>query len=240
VDTEIGFVSSYDLRKSWYHPQIKIPAGERAAKWALVTQYDVLRGDDHWLPPSITKMECADGVIQLTMSSEIRTKDDSDGEMLGFAIAGADRRFYPAEIQWGTAGVDDRNQPRYQRNVLVLSSPFVPEPAHYRYAWARNPMANLVNPRQIPLATQRSDDWRPDETPISVPTPPGLDRRSQIRYKNARIRRELELADIQRQIEKAEATIARLKEKFTADKEAWEKTKAEESKRVQASRATVP
>ena len=43
-DEEIGFVSSFDLRKSWYHPQIKIPAGERAAKWALATQYGILHG----------------------------------------------------------------------------------------------------------------------------------------------------------------------------------------------------
>jgi sialate O-acetylesterase len=234
-DTEVGFVSSFDLRKSWYHPQIKIPAGERAAKWALATQYDVLQGDDFWLPPSIKKVECVDGVIQLTMSTEIRTKDDSDGEMLGFAISGEDRRFYPAEIQWRTDGVDNRNRPRYQRNVLVLSSPFVPEPAHYRYAWARNPMANLVNSRQIPLATQRSDDWRNEETPISVPTPPEMDGRSQTRYKNARISRELELGDTERRIQEAEATIARLKEKFIADKDAWEKKKAEEAERIQGS-----
>jgi len=45
-DKGIGFASCFDLRKSWYHPQIKIPAGERAAKWALVTQYDVLQGRD--------------------------------------------------------------------------------------------------------------------------------------------------------------------------------------------------
>ena len=92
------------------------------------------------------------------MSTEIRTKDDSDGKMLGFAIAGEDRRFYPADIQWYTDGsVDNRNQPKYQRNVLVLSSPFVPEPVHYRYAWARNPMSNLVNGSQRSLghATQR-------------------------------------------------------------------------------------
>jgi sialate O-acetylesterase len=235
-DTEIGFVSSYDLRKSWYHPQIKIPAGERAAKWALVTQYGILQGDDYWLPPSIEKMDHVDGAIQLTMTTEIRTKDDSDGEMLGFAIAGEHRRFYPAEIQWHANGVDNRNRPKYQRNVLVLSSPFVPEPAHYRYAWARNPLANLVNSRQIPLATQRSDDWRPEETPICVPTPPEMDSKSQTRYKNARIRRELELGDIERQIQEAEATIARLKERFIADKAAWEKTKAEEAERIRAAR----
>ena len=32
---------------------------------------------------------------------------------------------------------------------------FVPAPRHYRYAWARNPMANLSNSRQVPIATQR-------------------------------------------------------------------------------------
>jgi sialate O-acetylesterase len=32
---------------------------------------------------------------------------------------------------------------------------------HYRYAWGRNPMGNLQIHRgsDIPLATQRSDDW---------------------------------------------------------------------------------
>lgn len=37
-DTNIGFASSYDQRRAWYHPQIKIPVGERIAQWALATQ----------------------------------------------------------------------------------------------------------------------------------------------------------------------------------------------------------
>jgi sialate O-acetylesterase len=154
---------------------------------------------------------------------------------LGFAIAGEDRRFHPADIQWYTDGsVDNRNQPRYQRNVLVLQSPFVPEPAHYRHAWARNPMTNLVNARQVPLATQRSDDWLPEETPIKIPVPPGMDPRSQARHVSNRIGKELELADLERQILEAEATILRLKEKCVVDREAWEKTKAAEAERVRA------
>ena len=36
-DETIGFVSSFDQRKRWHHPQIKVPVGERAAKWALTT-----------------------------------------------------------------------------------------------------------------------------------------------------------------------------------------------------------
>jgi hypothetical protein len=38
-DKDVGFASSFDQRRAWYHPQIKIPVGERIAGWALVTQY---------------------------------------------------------------------------------------------------------------------------------------------------------------------------------------------------------
>jgi len=108
---------------------------------------------------------------------------------VGFAIAGKDRRFYPADVQWYSDSVDNRNRPRYQRNVLVLSSRFVPEPVYYRHAWARNPISNIVNGRGVPLATQRSDDWILEETS----------------------RKELELADLERRIKEAEAVIADLK-----------------------------
>jgi len=209
-DENIGFVSSFDLRKSWYHPQIKIPAGERAAKWALVTQYELLQGGDadlYWLPPSIKEVKVADGTIRLTMSDVIKTKDDSDGKMLGFAIAGEDRRFYPADIQWHTDGsVDNRNRPQYQRNMLILSSPFVAKPVHYRYAWARNPMANLVNSRGVPLATQRSDDWLPEETPIKFLLPPDATMKTHGRWIRDRINKELGFADTQRQIQEAGVT----------------------------------
>lgn len=234
-DEGIGFASSYDLRKAWYHPQIKVPAGERAAKWALASQYGLLQGDDFWLPPTIMNVERADGEIRLAMSTELRTKDDSDGRMLGFAIAGEDRRFYPAEIDYYTDGsLDGRNRPIYQRKTLVLSSPFVDQPVHYRYAWARNPMANLGNGRQVPLATQRSDDWLLEETPITIPVPSDMDPNSQDRYVRTRLTKELQLNDTERQIQEAEETLARLKEQYIADREAWEKTKATEAERVRA------
>jgi sialate O-acetylesterase len=195
-DTGIGFVSCFDLRKSWYHPQIKVPAGERAAKWALVTQYGILQGRDahlYWLPPSIEDVATVDGTIRLTMSTEIKTRDDSDGKLLGFAIAGKDRRFYPADVDWFTDGTrDNRNRLQYQRHVLVLSSRFVPEPVHYRHAWARNPMSNIVNSRGVPLATQRSDDWILEDTP----------------------KKDLELVDLERRVQEAEATIEELKPAF--------------------------
>jgi len=214
-DMAIGFASSADLRKSWYHPQIKIPAGERAAKWALATRYKLLPGrdaQDYWLPPTIQKVERADGALRLTMSSEVKTKDDSDGKLLGFAIAGEDRRFYPADASWGTDGTtNNRNQVQYDRNILVLSNRFVLKPLHYRYAWARNPMGNVVNKNGVPLPGQRSDDWILEETPVKIATPKDMPEDAVRRQVANQIGKELELADLMRRIQEAEATLAELK-----------------------------
>jgi len=214
-DQNIGFVSSFDLRKAWYHPQIKIPVGERAAKWALATRYGLFKGRDAdawWLPPTIDKVEIVGSTIRLTLSTEVKTRDDSDGKMLGFAIAGKDRRFYPAEVDWFTDGTkNNRNQLQYQRNILALSNRFVPEPVHFRYAWARNPMGNIVNGRGVPLAAQRSDDWILEETPVKIATPPGMSEEAAKRYVGNQLRRLLEQADLERRLEEAEATAAELK-----------------------------
>lgn len=234
-DETIGFASTFDFRKSWYHPQIKVPAGERIAKWALATQYGLMKGDEHWLPPAIEEVVREDGTIRLKMSTQITTADDSDGEMLGFAIAGEDRRFYPAEISYYTDGsVDNRNRPKYQKDILVLSSPFVSQPVHYRHAWARNPMTNLTNSKAIPIATQRSDNWLPEETPLKFPVPPGMDEKSFARQMRGKIQKELQLADTERQIKEAERTIEELKEQFEKDEAAWEEQKAKELEKIKA------
>ncbi|HQW28257.1 MAG TPA: sialate O-acetylesterase [Verrucomicrobiales bacterium] len=222
-DKNIGFASTFDLRKSWYHPQIKIPAGERAAKWALATQYKVFKGnaDEFWLPPSIQEVKVVDHTLRLTMSTVVTMKDESEDKMNGFAIAGKDRRFFPAEIDWLTE-VDEDNKSKQVKNILVLSSPFVPEPAHYRYAWARNPMSNITNSRQVTIAAQRSDDWLLEETPVKFPIPAGVRATDAAGYLRAPILKELELADTERRIKEAEATISSLQEKFMNEKKAWE------------------
>jgi sialate O-acetylesterase len=239
-DENIGFVSSFDQRKSFYHPQIKIPVGERAAKWALASQYEILTGkdaDDYWLPPSVKEVKVSGQTIQLTMSTIIKTRDESDDKLVGFAIAGKDRRFFPADVDWFTDGTkDNRNRPVYSRDVLVLSSPFVPEPVHYRHAWARNPMSNITNSRQIPLATQRSDDWLLEETPVKFPTPPGMTAQDAARPLRAKLAKELEFDDTERRIKEAEWTIATLKEKFSNDKSAWEKKNAAEAEKLKAAK----
>ena len=57
-------------------------------------------------------------------------------------------------------GKDKNGKVRRSSSHVVLTSPLVPKPIHYRYAWARNPHANLVSGwDKLPLATQRSDTW---------------------------------------------------------------------------------
>jgi len=166
-DQNIGFASSYDLRRRWYHPQVKIPVGERIARWALATQY----GFDRklvWRPPLLLDLRVTEGSIILELDMEVG--DPEDGEIEGFAVAGTDRRFQPASVTYVENGKDDRGRVQYDRRQLVLTSPFVPQPIHFRYAWGRNPLANLqaIGNKDLPFATQRSDSWRMEEVPLGV------------------------------------------------------------------------
>ena len=166
-DEQIGFASTYDLRRRWYHPQVKLPAGERIARWALATQYG-FANRLQWKPPMLLSMEASEGALRLELDTEVM--DPQDGAIQGFAIAGADRRFQPADVAYAERGRDNRGRVQFDRKRLVLTSPLVPEPVHFRYAWGRNPLANLqaTGNRDLPFATQRSDDWPLWEVPLGV------------------------------------------------------------------------
>jgi len=69
------------------------------------------------------------------------------GEPGGFALAGADRKFHPA-------------QARIEGDHIVVHSDAVPQPVAVRYAWQGSPdAANLVNREQLPASPFRSDSW---------------------------------------------------------------------------------
>ncbi|MEZ5432646.1 MAG: hypothetical protein R3F31_16030 [Verrucomicrobiales bacterium] len=120
-------------------------------------------------------MNVADGRIVLHFDEAVAAVDDG-GPIVGFAVAGQDRKFHPADAIPLETGKDDRGQPKKDPKALVLSSPMVPNPVHYRYAWARNPLGNLqaAGNSDIPVATQRSDDWPMENIPLDVfgDTPP--------------------------------------------------------------------
>lgn len=167
-DKNIGFTSTYDLRRRWYHPQLKLPAGERIARWALVTQYGFSDRQIPWKPAFVKEMQAANGTLTLTFDTQVQ--DPQDGAIVGFAIAGEDRKFYPATASFAEKGKDGRGRVQYDKSKLVLSSIMVQEPVHFRFAWGRNPLANLQTSgnKDLPLGTQRSDDWPTHTVPLGV------------------------------------------------------------------------
>lgn len=81
-----------------------------------------------------------------------------DGQAVkGFALAGKDRKFYPADvlIEKESSG----------HSSLVLRAREVPEPVAVRYAWADDPGVNLVNFSGLPAVPFRSDEWPLAEAP---------------------------------------------------------------------------
>jgi len=219
-DSHIGFASSFDKRRSWFHPSEKISVGERIAGWALATQYDTLE-TIHWLPPRLNQMKVKDGAIQLFFDRMVEVV--SDNRVNGFAIAGQDRRFCPAQVEPLVTGKNQQGDLAYAPNALVLRSPYVAEPVHFRYAWGRNPMGNLVTEQMVPFATQRSDSWKMEEVPLHFRT----------REKGERddlVRQELRLMDMERRLKDAQAFIKAYKERIQTQRRQLDREKEQREK----------
>jgi len=203
-DKNIGYASCFDLHRAWYHPQIKIPVGERIAGWALATQYGK---PVRWLPPQLTEVKTGDG--KLILQLDTWAGPFNDGPIQGFAIAGKDGRFQPAKAEWLDKNAGKGGDPNWERSMVVLTSPWVPEPLYFRYAWARNPMENLKSTDNtgLPFDTQRNDTWTLAEmyeiyTGKKTKTPNVLDA-----VENRDLIRALQADDRKRQIEDAKALL---------------------------------
>jgi sialate O-acetylesterase len=68
-----------------------------------------------------------------------------DGSLAGFTVAGADHQFVPAE-----AHIDGA--------TVLVSSPDIKDPVAVRYAWAGDPVCNLINQEGLPASPFRSDE----------------------------------------------------------------------------------
>ena len=225
-DGNVGFASSFDKRRSWYHPQLKIPVGERISRWALATQYGFEK-DIKWKPPMYTEMNLEGGKIILKMDTWVRAV--TNGPIEGFAIAGKDRRFQPAEAEWLVTGKDQHSRPKHDRRVIVLSSPHVPDPIHFRYAWGRNPMGNLqsADHNDLPFATQRSDDWRMENVPVQLTGFDDLAPKDFARRANHESQKALRLDDLGRRLKEAQALIDEHRQRYEQERDS-ERKRAEE------------
>lgn len=156
-----GFVCSYDQQVNWYHPQKKKEAGERMARWALSTQYGF---NLEWEPAIVKGIERLKDKITITFNKEVKPSDDRPID--GFSIAGNDRHFFPAKAAY-VKTQNEKGQPVLDKKRIEVSNILCPNPVEVRYAWARNPLGNLVNSNCpiIPVPLYRSDDWAYPEAP---------------------------------------------------------------------------
>ncbi|MGH9871495.1 MAG: sialate O-acetylesterase [Pyrinomonadaceae bacterium] len=125
------------------HPRNKLDVGKRLAVWALADTYHrkVESSGPLFQSHSIEGNKVR---IRFKHSGGLKTTDG--GAPRGFAIAGADRKFF-----WADARIDGE--------TIVVSSQNIPKPVAVRYAWADNPATNLYNRANLPASPFRTDDW---------------------------------------------------------------------------------
>lgn len=156
-----GYAAAYDQQVNWYHPQKKAEVGERMARWALSTQYGFKLG---WEPAIYKSIERLKDRIIVTFSKEVKSSDDRPLE--GFSIAGPDQHFYPAKAEYVKL-VNEKGQKVNDKKRVIVWNDLVVDPVELRYAWARNPLGNLVNDadRIIPVPLFRTDQWEYPDAP---------------------------------------------------------------------------
>lgn len=128
------------------HPPKKKDAGERLALWALAKTYGMEKM--HYRSPEVKSFE-TDGRVAIvtfdyTGSSGLTSHDK---EITKFAIAGADKRFFPAKA----ALANDR---------VYLFSPYVAQPVAVRYCFDDASATEIFTVEgNLPLSSFRTDDW---------------------------------------------------------------------------------
>ena len=164
-DPNADMIATYPTGNSYIHPGEKLPVAEYASLWALAKVYGkevVHRGNE------FTEMKKTDGKLHLFFDQDpvvherwkhiennaawqvLPMPREGKAPIQGFIIAGADRRWYPADVR--QVKVDDKW-------CIELSSDLVQEPVAARYGWANWPTGNLIGRERLPVPTFRTDNW---------------------------------------------------------------------------------
>ena len=129
------------------HGRFKKPIGRRLA---LAARGLVYGEDIVYSGPIYKGMTKKDGRIRLAFDHAhgglMAGREGEADALTGFGIAGADRQFV-----WAKARIDG--------DEVVVWSEEVPDPVAVRYAWQRNPRANLYNKEGLPASPFRTDEW---------------------------------------------------------------------------------
>lgn len=126
------------------HPGNKQEVGRRLA---LIANKQVYKQDIIAYGPTYKKFRKDGNRIRVRFSNVGSALAISSGkEVVGFAVAGNDRKFY-----WAKATIEG--------DEVIVYSDQVAQPVAVRYAWADNPECNLINSEGLPAVPFRTDHW---------------------------------------------------------------------------------
>lgn len=127
------------------HPRDKQNVARRLARIALARDYGV---NIHYKSPSYKSMNVQGNKAVLTFEDVGSTLYTFDvREAVGFVIAGEDKVWHNAQGKL------------LGRDKVEVWSDAVETPVAVRYAWATNPVANLMSREGLPVDPFRTDDW---------------------------------------------------------------------------------
>ena len=126
------------------HPKNKQDVGKRLALNALAKVYGK---DIAYSGPMYKSMKNEGSKMRLKFTNTDKgLKIKGSRQLMGFAIAGKDKKFV-----WAKAKIES--------NEVVVWNSNVKNPIAVRYAWANNPICNLYNGAELPASPFRTDDW---------------------------------------------------------------------------------
>jgi len=137
------------------HPKNKQDVGKRLALAARKVAY----GQDivHSGPKFVSmRIDGENAVLKFKHVGGGLVAKDPKGELEGFAIAGADKKFIWAYARFTRSGY---GSDRDKNHTVWVSSKSISSPVAVRYAWSANPECNLHNKEGLPASPFRTDDW---------------------------------------------------------------------------------
>ncbi|PHQ28811.1 sialate O-acetylesterase [Leeuwenhoekiella nanhaiensis] len=126
------------------HPRNKRPVGERLAKLALSRTYNRTAVNDMGPVPDTVIFKKGKAYVSFKYASGGLT--GRVNETSSIKLAGADRKFYPAQAQ-------------IKDSILIVQSEKVQEPVALRVGFDNLGEVKIINTEGIPASPFRTDDW---------------------------------------------------------------------------------
>ena len=141
----IGMACIMDLGEQYViHPADKKTGSERLAYIALANTYG--KSGFASSGPVLKEMTVEGPVVKLTFNNAVNGLNSFGKELSCFEVAGANKRFFPAEAFITSTGI-----------TLICSH--VSEPVAVRYAFKDFIIGDLFNTEGLPASSFRTDDW---------------------------------------------------------------------------------